>query len=223
MCKRNYYFCVNDNYPPMERARTYNSCVIPACLGTRVYKFEDLFEDLCDNDTGYIEVTIPADGKIVFKTEDEIFVDRFTFVDRTKFSGSTIQWLIESGVRPDAGPYQTSLIDWAIANDSISTLIYLADTCEQLRTTMFSYMGTFSASKVYDPVIKSLVERGYDIHTNDDALFLYAASGKNYDLSKFLLERGAKIPKQVVMMYKANPGMYPKMESLLEEYKDNIV
>lgn len=223
MCKRNYYFCVDDNYPEMKRAATYNSCVVPACLGTQVYRFEDLFEDLSTSDTGYIEITIPADGKIVTKSESEIFVDRFTFVNRTKFTGSTIQWLIESGVRVDAGPYRSSIVDWAVANESISTLIYLADQCEDIRDVMNSYMGTFVTKKNYTPIIMSLVKNGYNVHKNDDSLLLYAASSKNCELSRFLLEHGSNISMQVVRMYEANKGMFPEMESLLEEYKDRIV
>lgn len=223
MYKRNYYFCVDDLYPEMKRGATYNSSVIPACLGTQVYKFEDLFEDLSEKDTGYVEVTIPTDGKIVSTSGNEIFVDRFSFVNRSKFSGSMIQWLIESGVRVDAGPYRSSIVDWAIANDSISTLIYLADKCECIRDVMNSYMGTFVIKRNYTPVIMSLVEKGYNIHKNDDSLFLYAASSKNHELSRFLLEHGANISMQVIRMYKANEGAYPDMEMLLEEYKDRII
>lgn len=223
MCKRNYYFCVDDNYPKMEPNRTYNSSIVPACLGYQVYKFEDLFEDLNVNDTGYIEVSIPRNGKIINTSNKEIFIDSFTFINRSEFTSSIIQWLIESGVRPDAGPYQSSLIDWAIANDSIPTLIYLADTCKDIRYTLGTYINTFVTKHMYTPVIISLVNGGYNIHKNEDSLFLFAAASKNYELCKFLLEQGALISKPVFAMYTANKGTFPKMEELLEQYKNQIM
>lgn len=223
MCKRNFYFCVNNDYPQMEPNRTYNSSIVPACLGYRVYLFEDLFEDLLPSDSGFIEVSLPSSAKIINKSDREVFVDSFTFINRTEFSGSIIQWLIESGVRADAGPYQNSLVDWAVENNSISTLIYLADTCEEVRHVLNSYMNNFVTKHMYTPVIISLVKAGYNIHKNEDSLFLFAAASKNYELCKFLLEQGALISKPVFAMYTANKGMFPKMEELLEQYKNQIM
>lgn len=214
---------MDDNYPEMKKGSTYNSSVVPVCFGTQVYKFKDIFEDLSPNDTGYVEVSIPDDGKIYTKGGNEFFVDRFTFVDRTKLTGSVIQSLINSNVNVEAGPYRSSLVDWAITNESVSTLIYIADKCSEVLDIMYSYMNILVTKKIYISVIESLINKGYNIHKNDDSLFLFAASGKDHELCKLLLEKGAFISKQVMYMYKANKGKYPEMESLLEKYKDRVI
>lgn len=223
MCKRNYYICVNDEFPSMELYHTYNSGVLPKMNGTQVFTFENIFEDLSPNDTAYIEVSVPSDAKVI-EENGNIWLDRYTFVDRTKLTTSVIEWLITSGVNPEVGFGGMALIYWAIENDSVGTLMYLLDILpDTMPKRMYDFINTFVTDKRYNGIIVRLVNAGYDIHRDNDSLFLFVASNKkNPGLCRFLLEHGSYIPIQVVNMFKVNHGRYPEMDTLIEEYAHRI-
>lgn len=222
MCKVNYFFCVNEDYPEMVRNQAYNNCQVPSLPGIEVFRFEDIFEGLEVNDSHYIEVSIPSDGKLTNK-DGKLFADRFIFIDKSKFTGANIQWMIESGARVDVGLNKSGLIDWAIANNTISTLNYLASKCKHMTKTMYNYINKFVTESKYNTIIQTLIKSGYDIHKDNDSIFLFAAANKNTELCRFLLKEGCNIPKQVSIMYSTNKGTFPAMDRLLEEYNDRII
>lgn len=222
MCKVNYFFCVNNDYPEKTRNQAYNNCQVPSLRGVEIFRFEDIFDGLDITNTHYVEVSIPSDAKIMEENR-RLFVDRFIFINKTKLSVNTIKWMIDSGARVNVGPTNTGLIDWCIGNDAVPVLEHMANKSVYILKVMHNLINRFVPEEKYTQLINIIINSGYDIHKDGDSLFLFAASSKNTKLCRLLLKKGANIPKQVSVMYSVNEGLYPAMDKLLEEYKDRII
>lgn len=138
---------------------------------------------------------------------------------------STVQDFIDNyGVEPDVE--HGMFLKWAIAHSSLSTVIYLLS---KHKDKMIEYVDSaiidgISHGSIPFSILDYLIDHcGYDIHKNDENLFTLCAMRKNYNMSRYLLDRGANIPTGVFRAFQLNARKFKAMWDLIKEYRHMII
>lgn len=188
-----------------------------------VRKLRNAMKVQFNRDSDIMEIYENTGGQNLGK--GEYLVTKNKLIATTAIMPSTIIDLIELyGISPDIG--NGILLKWAFAHSSLSTVIYLLSKHSDK-------MKMYIDSAIIDGISHRIVPTNifdylidhyhYDIHKDDEHLFSICAMGKNYTMTRYLLERGANIPIGVYRAFQLNAKKFKPMWKLLKEYRHLVI
>lgn len=182
-----------------------------------IFKLDDMFIGIGDDpfETHIVKILAPSFNVSIDKKG--YIASKFKVINISPINEEVIQNYISLGAIPTL-----DLIEYCIDQLFIDTLLYIS---KQTPEFLYRYVNKIITERKYTDVLKEVIKSGYDIHRDNDTMFLFAAASKNYELCEFLLEYGANIPRQVVNMYSINTeaDLVDKFKNLIDKYKDRIL
>lgn len=179
-----------------------------------IVKLEDLFIDIGDFEETHIVKVTSSSSDLCSIGQSGYTSKKFKIMSIIPINEAVIKNYLILGAIPTL-----ALISYCMNNQYLDVLLYIADKCPEF---LYRFVNRLISESMYTDIIEKIVISGYNIHKDNDTMFLFAAASKNYRLCKFLLENGSNIPRQVVNMYSVT-DKYKDIKNLIDGYKDRII